>query len=322
MAQEVMKELKYDGSKVVVEVARRDAKGNTIDTTYATLTAVNAKLDTSAFNTYIGTTAPSTYVAIKDFKTNYLDKNSVAYQSDISDLQTSIDNLETSVDSVSAKADKNAEDILSLREYTSDELSNRYTKSQTYSKDEVNSIVQQLEVGEWQVVTSLPTTGEEGVVYLVGTAQPYDMYIWENSAWLKIGTTQIDLSGYVPTSRTVNGHALTSNVTVTKSDVGLGSVANSGQSIVYKSKLADASIYFTQNGAYNLYSDLSNIDGQLLDKINDAIDDIEKVSVNTYNNYVHIITSQSDMITATRNTSDGVSYILSSKLVATDVSIG
>lgn len=35
-----------------------------------------------------------------------------------------------------------------------------------------------------------------------------------------------DLSGYVPTTRTVNGHALSSNVTVTKSDIGLGNADN------------------------------------------------------------------------------------------------
>lgn len=39
-----------------------------------------------------------------------------------------------------------------------------------------------------------------------------------------------DLSGYVPTTRTVNGHALSSNVTVTASDVGLGSVENTALS--------------------------------------------------------------------------------------------
>lgn len=38
-----------------------------------------------------------------------------------------------------------------------------------------------------------------------------------------------DLSGYVPTSRTVNGHALTANISVTASDVGLGSVSNNLQ---------------------------------------------------------------------------------------------
>lgn len=35
-----------------------------------------------------------------------------------------------------------------------------------------------------------------------------------------------DLSGYTPTTRTVNGHALSSNVTITKSDLTLGSVDN------------------------------------------------------------------------------------------------
>lgn len=39
----------------------------------------------------------------------------------------------------------------------------------------------------------------------------------------------IDLSGYVPTSRTVNGHVLSANVSITASDVGLGSVSNNAQ---------------------------------------------------------------------------------------------
>ena len=36
MANETLKELKYSGSKVLVEAARRDVKGRKIDTTYAT----------------------------------------------------------------------------------------------------------------------------------------------------------------------------------------------------------------------------------------------------------------------------------------------
>ena len=54
-----------------------------------------------------------------------------------------------------------------------------------------------------------------------------------------IGTTETDLSGYVPTSRKVNGHALTSDVTVTKSDVGLGNVTNDAQ--VKRSEMGAAS---------------------------------------------------------------------------------
>jgi hypothetical protein len=38
-----------------------------------------------------------------------------------------------------------------------------------------------------------------------------------------------DLAGYVPTTRTVNGHALSADVTVTKADVGLGNVTNDAQ---------------------------------------------------------------------------------------------
>ena len=56
-----------------------------------------------------------------------------------------------------------------------------------------------------QVVSELPRTGEKGVIYLVpqsggsGT-NIKDEYIWVNNAWEKIGSTDIDLSGYVQDS--------------------------------------------------------------------------------------------------------------------------
>ena len=63
---------------------------------------------------------------------------------------------------------------------------------------------------------------------------------WSGSTWSGVTVDpplsfsswhlSVDLSGYVPTSRTVNGHALSSDVTVTKSDVGLGSVENTALS--------------------------------------------------------------------------------------------
>lgn len=59
-----------------------------------------------------------------------------------------------------------------------------------------------------------------------GDLDKYDEYMAINGVWEKIGDTGIDLSGYVPTTRTVNGHALSANVTVSKSDVGLGNVTN------------------------------------------------------------------------------------------------
>lgn len=169
MAQTLVKELTYDGKKVLVELARRDGDGNIIVNVYATKTEVEAKLDTAVFTDYISNVAPAEYVAIENFKVMYLDKNNVAYKTDIKDFIT--------------------KDTTSLVNY--------YLKSETYSQTEINSIISTLKVGAYQVVETLPTAGEEGVVYLVGTKAPYTMYIWENNSYLNIGSTDIDLSNYV-----------------------------------------------------------------------------------------------------------------------------
>lgn len=77
---------------------------------------------------------------------------------------------------------------------------------------------------EYEVVASLPTTGVKGKIYLVshnyGEKNSYDEYVWIGSSYEKLGGTEIDLSGYVPTSRTINSKALTSNITLSYSDVG------------------------------------------------------------------------------------------------------
>jgi hypothetical protein len=53
----------------------------------------------------------------------------------------------------------------------------------------------------YKVVTELPTTGEAGVIYLMSnggkTGNIYDEYIWVTDKFEKIGTTEVDLSGYV-----------------------------------------------------------------------------------------------------------------------------
>lgn len=53
---------------------------------------------------------------------------------------------------------------------------------------------------EFEVVSTLPSTGTKGKIYLVSNGgsgnNAYDEYIWVNSAFEKIGTTAVDLSGY------------------------------------------------------------------------------------------------------------------------------
>lgn len=53
---------------------------------------------------------------------------------------------------------------------------------------------------DFQVVQSLPASGVKGTIYLVpiaGRTNAYDEYIYVNNSWEQIGTTDIDLSGYV-----------------------------------------------------------------------------------------------------------------------------
>lgn len=65
---------------------------------------------------------------------------------------------------------------------------------------------------------ALPSTGNTtGDVWIV--EEDNSEYVWNGTAWEKFGPT-IDLSGYVPTSRTINGKALTGNITLNYSDVG------------------------------------------------------------------------------------------------------
>lgn len=72
--------------------------------------------------------------------------------------------------------------------------------------------------GTKTTVAELPATGNQtGDVWIV-TADNSE-HVWNGSAWEKFGPT-IDLSGYVPTSRTVNGKALSNDITLTASDVG------------------------------------------------------------------------------------------------------
>lgn len=75
-----------------------------------------------------------------------------------------------------------------------------YNNSAT-SKKYVDDLIATLKESELQVVSELPESGEQGVIYLVpinqsDLTQGYYRYIWEDNAWLSLGTTEIDLSDY------------------------------------------------------------------------------------------------------------------------------
>ena len=104
-------------------------------------------------------------------------------------------------------------------------LVNYYKKSETYTQAEVNALIGALKTIEINVVQTLPATGESNIIYLVphshGTGDIYDEYVWvaSSSSFEKIGSTDIDLSGYVQTSRKINGKALSADITLVASDI-------------------------------------------------------------------------------------------------------
>lgn len=95
------------------------------------------------------------------------------------------------------------------------DLTNYYTKSETYTKSEVADYVANF--AWFKVVATLPTTDiKTTIIYLlwpVGTwADKYEEYIYSNNTWVKIWETSVDLTNYFNTS-TDNSDSITQGST-------------------------------------------------------------------------------------------------------------
>ena len=80
-------------------------------------------------------------------------------------------------------------------------LVNYYLKTETYTKDEVLNLINAIKTIQMEVVTELPATGENNIIYLIArikeeTSNIYDEYIYVNNTWEKIGSTDVDLTNY------------------------------------------------------------------------------------------------------------------------------
>lgn len=105
---------------------------------------------------------------------------------------------------------------------------------------------------------TLPASSEnQGDVYIINSgADAGKEYVWTGSAWELLGQNEIDLSGYVPTSRTINGQALTTNISLTYSDVGAAAVSHThswGDISGAPTDLGD----FTNNAGYVTQNDIT-----------------------------------------------------------------
>lgn len=81
-------------------------------------------------------------------------------------------------------------------------LINYYTKSQTYTKEEVQQLIQAIPQMHVAIVQQLPTEDiSTSTIYFVPKQTPdtndvYDEYMYISNAWEHIGSTAIDLSNY------------------------------------------------------------------------------------------------------------------------------
>lgn len=90
-----------------------------------------------------------------------------------------------------------------------DNFRDRLTGKALYTREEIDYIIETIRKGQYVVVDTeeyptledfLSSDGEQGTVYLypVGNqANNYYQYVWETGDWISLGTTDLDLSGYI-----------------------------------------------------------------------------------------------------------------------------
>jgi len=98
-------------------------------------------------------------------------------------------------------------DVSSFITKSVDDLMNYYLKSETYTKAEVQALIGAIRQFHYEIYASTDavTSPAGNVLYLIGPASvsgsdKYEEYVYANNAFVKIGDTSIDLSGYVTTT--------------------------------------------------------------------------------------------------------------------------
>lgn len=171
-----------------------------------------------------------TYTTL-DGTTGTFDQQDTTY----SDVTTTTHGLMTAADKVKlnklAFDSNNKIDSSILPSYVDDVIEGYYSDSKFYSTKSSD--------GKF----SGEITGETGKIYVDLNTTDYKVYRYSGTAYVLISDVPAATlnriktleDNYVPKTRTVNGHALSANVTVTKSDLGIGNVTNYDQSKAIKS---------------------------------------------------------------------------------------
>lgn len=136
-------------------------------------------------------------------------------------------------------------------------LSNYYTKAQTYMRTEIDSRLDAINSMNVSVVSALPQTGDSHTIYLVpksaSGSDAHQEYLYVNGSWELIGDTSVDLSNYYTkaevNSRDVSSASWSSNaLRIYHTDGTYDSAAPSGAvSTVMTSNLSTSKVVVTNS---------------------------------------------------------------------------
>ena len=180
----------YDSSGAAAAVLGTSTDSASANTVYGAKAAASAaQSDVDALESLVGSTAVSTQITNA---INGLD-SSITAESNKAIASVTIANGKISASTKITVPTNNNQLTNGAGYQTSSDVSSA-----------ISTAIANITQFDFQVVQTLPATGVKGTIYLVPNSgsgtNTKDEYIYVNNAWEKIGTTDVDLSGYVQSS--------------------------------------------------------------------------------------------------------------------------
>ena len=120
----------------------------------------------------------------------------VATKTELNTVKTDLHNEIITIDNKSTdKQDKLTADV-GIR-IINNVISAVRNENNTYTKAEVDELIQALDTLQMEVVAVRPTTGQQKTIYLVGNdTDGYVQWVYLTSGWVSLGSTEVNLSAY------------------------------------------------------------------------------------------------------------------------------
>lgn len=195
--------LSAENSTQASEIASLSASLSELNSSIASMSTAQSELD-STQNLSISSLATDT--SLHESNITSLSKDNSEQEDLINSLYNITDSQTTDIGSLSTAASEMASEITVLGSEVASKTEiddTATTTDNTWSASKISSVIAALNALKLAVVQTLPTTDiSTTTIYLVpkttaGTNNVYDEYVYYNNSWELIGSTEVDLSGYV-----------------------------------------------------------------------------------------------------------------------------